>query len=105
MGKPLFCTVTLNPCLDVNCTAPALLFDDIVRIGERTVSPGGKGINVARFLAGMGDRALPAGVVAGANGGLLLDLLRKEGLGKFLSLRVKGETRENYNFFLRTGRS
>ena len=104
MGTPLFCTVTLNPCLDINCAVSELLPDDVMRITSRTVSPGGKGINVARFLAGAGDRALPVAIIAGDRGSLFLRLLREEGLKRVLGMRVAGETRENYNFFLPTER-
>jgi fructose-1-phosphate kinase PfkB-like protein len=104
MDDTLFYTVTPNPCLDINCTVQSLLKDDVSRIVDKNIMAGGKGYNVARFLHAAGSRVAAAGIIAGKNGSYHLRQLRCLGIKNLFSIRVPGEMRENYNFFLPTAR-
>lgn len=67
--------VTPNPGLDRTIEVPRLRRGELHRVGRAHVEPGGKGINVARVLAGngIGTQAIfPAG---GAEGDALVAML------------------------------
>ena len=62
------------------------------RSTESDVRGGGKGVNVARALKGMGREALVVGVAAGRTGRAVMGLLEDEGLD-VIATDAEGETR------------
>jgi 1-phosphofructokinase family hexose kinase len=61
-------TVTLNPAWDVTYPVPALVPGSTHRVGRAAGQAGGKGVNVARVLAAMGQPVLATGVLCGDPG-------------------------------------
>ena len=105
MNNTKFYCVSLNPSIDMSFSLPKLVFDDINRIEEKRTDPGGKGINVARFLHILGEEAIPVGFFGGQNGKTLVSLIKQSGLKNVKPFLVKEETREIYNFFFPMARS
>ncbi|MGP9020123.1 1-phosphofructokinase family hexose kinase [Streptomyces sp. BR1] len=68
-------TVTLNTALDITYRVPALVPHASHRVDEVTERPGGKGVNVARVLAGLGHESVVTGFVGGRTGAVLRELL------------------------------
>lgn len=84
-------TVTMNPSIDTRYELPRLVIDDVNRaVPERT--PGGKGLNVSRVLAQLGEEVVATGLVGGHLGAYLTELLDSEGIAHEFS-RIAGETR------------
>ena len=84
-------TVTMNPSIDTRYELSCLAIDDVNRATpERT--PGGKGLNVSRVLAQLGEGVVATGLVGGHLGALLTELLDSEGIAHEFS-RIAGETR------------
>jgi fructose-1-phosphate kinase PfkB-like protein len=98
--KKIFYCASLNPSIDISFSLPKLVFDDINRIESKRIDPGGKGINVAKFLYILGENVIPAGIFGGENGKILLSLIKKFGLKNIKNFSVEKETRQIFNFFL-----
>jgi tagatose 6-phosphate kinase len=87
-------TVTLNTALDVTYHVPRLMAHTTHRVGEVVERPGGKGLNVARVLAALGERATVTGLVGGRNGAAVRARLAEESPEVTDALvPVAGETR------------
>ncbi|MBI5669224.1 MAG: 1-phosphofructokinase family hexose kinase [Chloroflexi bacterium] len=84
--------VTANPALDRSLVIPGFTTGRIFRPDNLLVAAGGKGINVARALRGLGGEAVCAGFLAGYNGRLLAELAEREGLPGVWTW-IEGETR------------
>jgi tagatose 6-phosphate kinase len=67
--------VTLNPALDITYRVDALHPHTAHRIAEVSERPGGKGLNVARVLGQLGVPVLATGLVGGATGARITELL------------------------------
>ncbi len=89
--KPIL-TVTLNAAVDKTYIVPGFALNQVHRPTEMRVSPGGKGINVARVYRTMGGEAEATGFLGGANGDYLARALEAEGIPD-RCLRVAGEAR------------
>ncbi|MCK2215164.1 1-phosphofructokinase family hexose kinase [Actinomadura sp. ATCC 31491] len=61
-------TVTLNMALDVTYEVPAVDWDGVNRVGGVHRRAGGKGVNVARVLAALGQEVLVTGLAGGPTG-------------------------------------
>jgi 1-phosphofructokinase family hexose kinase len=61
-------TLTLNPALDRELTVPELAFDQVLRANTLRVDYGGKGFNVSRALAALGEESVAVGLVGGLTG-------------------------------------
>lgn len=87
-------TLTLNPALDHELTAPSFTFNTVLHAVASRTDYGGKGFNVARALEALGVESTALGFVGGPTGARFA-----EGLGSayihtdFTS--VRGETRTN----------
>jgi tagatose 6-phosphate kinase len=68
-------TVTLNTALDITYRVPALAPHTSHRVHGVAERPGGKGVNVARVLAALGHETVITGLVGGASGTVLRELL------------------------------
>lgn len=64
-------TVTLNPALDVSYRVEALQPGHLHQVDGLSVKAGGKGVNIARVLAALGERVLATGLIGGPTGDAL----------------------------------
>ncbi|MGN9836563.1 1-phosphofructokinase family hexose kinase [Nonomuraea sp. H19] len=69
-------TVTLNLALDVTYQVPAVDWDGVNRVGAVHRRAGGKGVNVARVLAALGQEVLVTGLAGGPTGRAIEEDLR-----------------------------
>jgi 1-phosphofructokinase family hexose kinase len=73
-------TVTLNPALDLTYQVEALVAHTTHRVREVAEHPGGKGLNVARVLHALGEPVLATGLLGGATGNRVGELIDRSGL-------------------------
>jgi tagatose 6-phosphate kinase len=85
-------TVTLNPALDLTYSVEALVPHDTHRVTTVAEHPGGKGVNVARVLHSLGEPVLATGLLGGATGGRVGELLAAEGVPTAF-VPINGESR------------
>jgi tagatose 6-phosphate kinase len=83
-------TVTLNPALDVTYVVDSVTPGGTHRVSEVTERAGGKGVNVARVLHGLGVPVLATGLLGGTIGERVGALLAGLPAG---FMRIGGETR------------
>ncbi len=88
----MIATVTLNAALDVTYTVDHLRPYTTHRVRAMTTRAGGKGLNVARVLAALGDATTVTGLAGGTTGEAIRADLRRAGLRSELA-RVAGESR------------
>lgn len=86
-------TLTPNPALDVTYTVDATRAHHEHRVREVHTAPGGKGVNVARVLAALGDDVAVTGPLGGASGSQLRELLGAAGGVDQRWIPVRGTTR------------
>ena len=72
--------VTPNPALDRTMSVPGLRLGEVARATHSFTAAGGKGLNVARVVRGLGGAVLCAGFLGGHSGRLLAGLAEREGL-------------------------
>jgi 6-phosphofructokinase 2 len=60
---PRIVTITLNPAIDMDSTAPAVQPTHKIRTFDEHVDPGGSGVNVARVIHVLGGAAGGAGAL------------------------------------------
>ncbi len=87
-------TLTVNPALDLTYRVPDIKFDDTVRAEMVLRSPGGKGINVSRVAARLGQPTVAMGLVGGRTGEELRERLEAEDVRTWFT-HVQAETRTN----------
>jgi tagatose 6-phosphate kinase len=85
-------TVTPNTALDRIEVLPCLAPGNVLRSTSLTLSPGGKGVNVARALKNLGGKATCAGFLGGHTGHQHAQLVRQVGLSANWTW-IDGETR------------
>src|ERR1700678_1218419 len=90
--SPRIVTLTLNPAVDLACTAPAVLPTHKIRTSEERFDPGGGGIPGARVVHAMGGDALALVMTGGVTGRLVEELLDEEGVA-WRHLPIAGRTR------------
>jgi len=73
-------TVTPNTALDRIEIVPSLISGKVLRSSSLTLSPGGKGVNVARAVKNLGGEASCAGFLGGYTGRLHAQLVSQEHL-------------------------
>ena len=91
----MIATVTLNPSLDEWMELPSLRVGALNRAVGSARYPGGKGINVARVLHELGERAVAFGLAGGEDGRILRALLHRLAIRQEF-VTVRGSTRNNY---------
>lgn len=90
--KPSVVTVTLNPAIDQTLTIPGFAAGKVNRVAESRSDAGGKGVNVASFLAGLGMPVAVTGFLGADNAALFENLFeRKQIEDRFV--RIAGSTR------------
>jgi len=73
-------TLTLNPAVDLACTADSVVPVHKIRATAEQFDPGGGGINVARTLRALGGHALAVLMAGGRTGLFLRELLDEKGM-------------------------
>ena len=96
-------TVTLNPALDLSIRIDALRPGEVNRTEGTRLDAAGKGINVARVLAGLGHDVTVSGLLGADNETAFVRAFNECGLHDAF-LRVPGETRINVKVSERDGR-
>ena len=96
-------TITLNPAIDQRVTVDALQPGQVHRALDSAQNAGGKGINVASCLSGLGVATAALGVLGAANAGLFDALFAQRGIADDC-LRVPGHTRTNIKLVADAGR-
>jgi 1-phosphofructokinase family hexose kinase len=87
-------TLTLNPALDLELTVDNLPFNQVLRARDTRTDCGGKGFNVSRALAALGEKSTALGFVGGSTGKKLEETLNQMGISTDF-VYVSGETRTN----------
>ena len=85
-------TVTANPALDQTVWVPGFRAGEVNRVVREETSPGGKGVNVAAFLASFGLATAATGFLGRANAGLFEEFLDARGISHCF-VPVAGVTR------------
>lgn len=85
-------TVTLNPAIDQTLTIPGFAAGQVNRVASSRSDAGGKGVNVASFLADLEMEVVATGFLGADNAGLFEDLFERKGIeDRFV--RIAGSTR------------
>ncbi len=87
-------TVTLNPSLDRTLAIAALERGEVIRADSTQEDPGGKGVNVTRFLTAHGTESVAVLPAGGSIGRGLLGLLAEAGI-PHRAIGITGTTRAN----------
>ena len=61
-------TVTMNPSIDISYPLETLHLDTVNRVDKVSKTAGGKGLNVTRVLAEIGDPVSATGLIGGSTG-------------------------------------
>lgn len=91
----MFCTVTCNPSLDYTLSLPSLCVGQVNRAAAAALTPGGKGVNVARMARRLGLPVRAAGFAGGFTGDALARALAEEGVETAFLAPGTGCTRIN----------
>lgn len=73
-------TVTPNPAIDLTYQVDTFLAGESLRVDRAGMRAGGKGVNVARVVAGFGEPVLAIATAGGASGREFADDLRASGI-------------------------
>ena len=95
MAAPIV-TLTVNPALDMACTATAVQPTHKIRTFDDRLDPGGGGINVARVIHALGGDALALIMTGDVTGRLVEELLSEEGVC-WQAVPVRDRTRITLN--------
>lgn len=85
-------TVTINPAIDQTITIPRFAAGTVNRVQYSQMDAGGKGINVAAFLADFGQPATVTGFLGRANDEIFRQLFSQKGI-EDRCVRIAGATR------------
>jgi tagatose 6-phosphate kinase len=88
-----FLTVTLNAAVDATYVVEGYRHGDANRVLRKHAMPGGKGNNVARVLAGMGEIVTATGFLGGDTGCFIDAGLRRAGIATRFGWLTSGESR------------
>ncbi len=87
-------TVTLNPSLDRTLAVSTLVRGEVIRADSTIEDPGGKGVNVTRFLTTRGSNSVAVLPVGGSIGRGLIGLLDEADI-PYRAIPITGRTRAN----------
>src|SRR5512146_1692024 len=85
-------TVTINPAIDQTVIVPNFKAGAVNRVQSSQMDAGGKGINVASFLADFGQPALVTGFLGANNDDIFRRLFERKGIVD-RCVRIAGQTR------------
>jgi 6-phosphofructokinase 2 len=91
-------TLTLNPALDIACTAARVVHTHKLRTRDDHLDPGGGGINVSRVLRELGGDTLAVMMGGGVTGALIEEMLDEAGV-PHLNIPIRGRTRICFNVY------
>ncbi len=86
-------TITLNPAIDATYVVEGYRHGGANRVLRRHAMPGGKGNNVARVLAILGEEVVATGFAGGVNGFQVVEGLQHAGIETYFTQLERGETR------------
>lgn len=92
--SPAIATLTLNPAIDQSVAIPDFAAGTVNRVAWEQSDPGGKGVNVASFLADLGFRVAVTGLLGRDNAGVFEQLFASKSMTDAF-VRVPGKTRVN----------
>lgn len=87
-------TITLNPAIDQTVAIPNFQANAVNRVSWKQDDAGGKGVNVASFLADIGHTVSVSGFLGQDNLALFHQLFEQKGIADHF-VRIPGETRIN----------
>lgn len=87
-------TMTLNPALDKTAYIADFAVDQVNRVQDIHLDPGGKGINVCKVVNALGGKSLAMGILGGDAGHYIKSRLDEMGVENDF-LFIDGETRTN----------
>ncbi len=96
----MIATITLNPAVDATWFLDSFDPEQINRLTGKKLDPGGKGINISRFLTMMGAPSPAMGFCGGNNGQQLIGLLDQAQVPHHFT-HIQGETRQNITLFVK----
>jgi 1-phosphofructokinase family hexose kinase len=86
-------TVTLNAAIDKSLSVPNFQLGRRHRTVEQRTMAGGKGVNIARTLKGLGQPVIATGLAGGATGTHIVEQLTEESiLNDFVRIREESRT-------------
>src|SRR5512142_5026 len=85
-------TVTINPAIDQTVSIANFAAGKVNRVQRYQMDAGGKGINVASFLADFGQPATVTGFLGAANDEIFRRLFEQKGI-EDRCVRIAGQTR------------
>ena len=88
--------VNLNASVDKLYQVDSMVPGTVMRVKTVVNTPGGKGLNVARVAAKLGEKVIAIGFLGGFNGGYVLSMLKQEGVQSMFTL-TDAETRSCIN--------
>ncbi|PTV96536.1 fructose-1-phosphate kinase [Rhodobacter aestuarii] len=92
--QPTIATVSLNSAIDQTVTVPRFTVDAVNRVEAVQVDAGGKGVNVASFLAHFGHATAVAGLLGRENDAIFARHFEQAGI-RDACTRCDGATRTN----------
>ncbi len=98
LGSTPFSTVTLSPAEDITAVLPKFPEPgDVLVISSETSTPGGKGLNAARWLASRGHAVVASGLLGADNAAPFEEMMAQLGIRDSL-VRIDGCSRRNAMF-------
>ena len=91
MPKPIL-TLTLNPSVDISYPLNHLELDTVNRVSTTRKTAGGKGLNVARVIAQLGQKVAGSGFLGGDLGNFIAKKLSRDNIENWF-MQISGETR------------
>lgn len=85
-------TVTLNPAIDQTLSIPGFAAGQVNRVAGSRSHAGGKGVNVACFLADLGVEVIATGFLGADNAGLFVETFAQKNITDHF-VRIPGSTR------------
>jgi 6-phosphofructokinase 2 len=98
---PRIVTLTLNPALDIACSADVVQHTHKIRTGDDHLDPGGGGVNVARVIHALGGDTLAVMMTGGVTGALIEELLDSAGVPR-RTVHISGGSRICFTVFERS---
>ena len=93
-GGLMIYTITLNPALDKTVVIPSFGVDQVNRITQVRLDPGGKGVNVSKMIASLGGDSVAVAALGGMAGEQWKQLAESCGFSVHV-ICAEGETRTN----------
>lgn len=91
MPKPIL-TLTLNPSVDISYPLTHLELGTVNRVSNTQKTAGGKGLNVARVIAQLGQKVAGSGFLGGDLGNFIAKKLSGDNIENWF-MQISGETR------------